>query len=63
MSDKNNKKSPRGADRRQIPTDSTDLPFPDRRQKDRRVYSEEEREEILRRIAEEEAAKAAEEKK
>jgi len=42
-------------DRRKTYVDPADLPFPDRRkgdrrQKDRRVYSDEEREEILKRI-------------
>ncbi len=40
----------RGSDRRQVYIDPKDLPFPDRRRGDRRVYSPEEREEILKRI-------------
>lgn len=44
--------SPRGPDRRKTHIDPEDLPFPDRRQKDRRVYSDEERAEILKRIKE-----------
>lgn len=48
----------KGEDRRQVPTDSSELPFPDRRkgdrrEKDRRVLSESEREELLKKIKDE----------
>jgi len=60
MNDGKNKKQERGQDRRKTFVDPKDLPFPDRRQKDRRVYSEEEREELLKRIAEGEAKESTE---
>jgi hypothetical protein len=51
MTEKTKKdKFERGPDRRRNFVDPKDLPFPDRRQRDRRVYSDEEREEIINRI-------------
>ena len=50
MSEKKAKKFERGPDRRRKHVDPKDLPFPDRRKADRRVFSEEEREEFLKRV-------------
>jgi hypothetical protein len=52
----------RGSDRRKAWTDPKDLPFPDRRkgdrrQQDRRVFSEEEREEFLKQVKKDEEKK------